>query len=309
VNLAKKTGREIPGAVYGLSAYLLWGILPLYWKVMQEVPAGEILAHRVAWSFVFVIALLFFTGRWRELKAITGQGRKMAGIFLGAILISINWFVYIWAVNSNQIVECSLGYYINPLINVALGMLVLKEKLSSWQWISLGLAALGVGYMTLQYGSVPWIALTLAVSFGLYGLVKKMVNIDSIVSLALETAFILPAALLYIFLVQSAGSGSFGTGSWIITLLLTGSGVVTAVPLLLFAQGARKVTLSTMGFLQYVSPSLSLLIGVLVYKEAFTLTHVISFACIWAALLIYALAGTPLLGRLLPQGEPVKAKQ
>lgn len=302
------SAKEIPGVAYAMAAYIFWGFLALYWKALSQVPAGEILAHRVIWSFLFVAVLLLATGRWSELKTIVVQRRKMLGVFLAAILVSINWFIYIWAVNSNHIVEASLGYYINPLINVALGILFLKEKLNFWQSVSLTLAAIGVGIITFQYGNIPWVALSLALSFGLYGLIKKMTNIDSIIALAMETVFILPVALIYVFYVQSTGVGSYGTGSWNTTILLTCAGVVTALPLLWFAQGARKVTLSTMGFIQYLSPSISLLIGVFIFKEAFTATHLLSFGIIWVALIVYAFSRTLLLDRLIPE-RWVKAEQ
>ena len=304
----KNSRKEIPGVAYAMAAYIFWGFLPLFWKALSQVPAGEILAHRVIWSFLFVAVLLLASGRWGELKTIVVQRSKMLGVFLGAIFVSFNWFIYIWAVNSSHIVEVSLGYYINPLINVAFGLLFLKEKLNFWQSVSLILAAIGVGIITLQYGSIPWVALSLAVTFGLYGLAKKMTNIDAIVSLVLETAFILPVALIYVYYVQSMGVGFYGTGSWNITILLTCAGVVTALPLLLFAQGTRKVTLSTMGFIQYFSPSISLLIGVFVFKEAFTAAHALSFGIIWAALGIYALSRTPLLDKLIPE-RWLKAEQ
>lgn len=292
--------KEIPGLVYATAAYVVWGVLPLFWKALQQVPAGEILAHRVTWSFLFVAVLLLASGRWTELKVIVAQRRKMLGVLLGAVLVSINWFIYIWAVNSNHVIEASLGYYINPLINVALGILFLKEKLNFWQSVSLTLATLGVGIITIQFGSIPWIALSLAISFGLYGLVKKLTNVDSIVALALETAFILPVALFYIYLAQSSGVGSYGTTSWNITILLTCAGVVTALPLLCFAQGTRKVSLSTMGFVQYISPCISLLLGIFVFKESFTLIHALSFGLIWLALAVYALSHTSLLDGLVP---------
>lgn len=287
--------KEISGTAYAFMAYGLWGMLPIYWKFLQAVPAGQILAHRIIWSFFFVVGLIFLFGRWQELKVIVKDPAKRIGISLGAIMVSINWFIYIWAVNNNYIVQASLGYYINPLVNVILGLLFLKERLNIWQYCSLALAAIGVIIMTANYGRVPWISLALAFSFGFYGFFKKKVNIDSTIGLALETFFLTPFALIYLIRTHLNGNGFFGTGSWQVTVLLALAGVVTALPLLWFAQAARTVPLTTMGFIQYLSPSLSLMIGVLIYNEAFTLAHAISFGFIWLALVVYALSRTWLL--------------
>lgn len=292
MNNENQCKKELSGIMYAIMAYGTWGLLAIYWKMLQTVPAGQILAHRIIWSFFFVVGLVFVFGRWQELKAIFKNPSKRWGVLIGAIAVSINWFVYIWAVNNNQIVEASLGYYINPLVSVILGVFFLKERLNIWQYGCLALATLGVLIMTANYGRIPWIALALAFSFGFYGLIKKMVNIDSIIGLALETFFITPVALIYLLKTHINGSGYYGTGSWHITLLLTLSGIITALPLLWFAQAARRVPLSTMGFIQYLSPSLSLLIGVIIYHEAFTAVHAISFGFIWLALVIYALSGS-----------------
>lgn len=289
--------KEIPGALYAAAAYMIWGFLPLYWKALHQVPAREILAHRILWSFLFVTLLLLVQGRLNELRALLVQGRKMRAVFAGAVVISLNWFVYIWAVNSGRVVETSLGYFINPLVNVALGILFLKERLDFWQSVSLALATLGVGIITFEYGSMPWVALSVAISFGLYGLAKKVANTGPLESLAIETAFMLPAALIYIFLVHSGGSGAFGTGSLRTSVLLCGAGIVSAIPMLLFAQGARRVTMATLGFVQYLSPTISLILGVFVFREDFTPVHMISFSFIWLALLIYALSRMGLLDR------------
>lgn len=282
--------KEISGIMYAFMAYGTWGTLPIYWKVLNMVSAGQILAHRIIWSFVFVVGLLFIFKRWQELKGIVKDRSKVVGISLGAIMVSINWFVYIWAVNNNQIVQASLGYYINPLVSVVLGLLFLKERLNIWQYCSLALATTGVVIMTVNYGRVPWISLALAFTFGLYGFFKKKVNIDSVIGLALETSVLMPVSLIYLLSAHVNGNGYYGTGPWHITVLLTLSGVITALPLLWFAQAARAVPLSTLGFIQYLSPSISLLIGIFIYHESFTAVHIVSFGFIWLALVIYALS-------------------
>ncbi|QNB46719.1 EamA family transporter RarD [Thermanaerosceptrum fracticalcis] len=296
----KEKHESASGVWYAAAAFTAWGILPLYWKVLQQVPALEILSHRIFWSFLFVSFLLLFSGRMYSLRQVISDWSKLAIVFLGAILISANWFIYIWAVNANRVVEASLGYYINPLFNVFLGMVVLKERLNIWQLISILLAAMGVSVLTIQYGSIPWVALSLALTFGLYGLVKKMTNLDSLTGLTLETAFVAPLALGYLFLQQFRGSGSFGVSYFYINFLLMCSGVVTALPLLWFSQGAKRVRLSTLGFLQYLSPSISLFLGVFIFKEHFTKTHLLSFGFIWCALTLYAFSQTSLLPQLQP---------
>ncbi|MFC0524259.1 EamA family transporter RarD [Pontibacillus salicampi] len=280
------------GIFYTLSAYTLWGVLPLYWKVIQDVPAGEILAHRIVWSFLLMLAIVLVTRNGKELlqetKALLKNKKKTIGITLASLTISVNWLTYIWAVNADHVVEVSLGYYINPLISIVLGMLVLKEKLSPWQVVSFVLAGIGVANLIFQFHQVPWVALLLAFSFGTYGLLKKQIQLSSMFGLTIETLIVTPIALLY--LVQS-GPASF-TISTVVTALLIGAGVMTAIPLLFFASGARRIPLSMVGFLQYIAPTLMLLLGVFLYKEPFTETHLVSFLFIWSALIIYSLSRT-----------------
>ncbi len=283
------------GIWYAIAAFTLWGFLPLYWKSLKHVPAFEILAHRILWSFVFVFILLLFSGRWRQLKGILTNKSKRLAVFISSLLISINWFIYIWAVNANHVVEASLGYYINPLISIALGMIFLKERLNFWQLISLMLAIIGVSVITLQFGQVPWIAITLALTFGVYGLSKKVANLDAITGLTLETLFVVPVALIYIVFIQANGTGALGVSSIFTTLLLIGAGIATATPLLWFAQAASRVPLSTIGFAQYLAPSISLFLGVVVFKESFTTSHLLSFGFIWLALFLYSFSKTSLL--------------
>ncbi|HZW82450.1 MAG TPA: EamA family transporter RarD [Candidatus Deferrimicrobium sp.] len=278
------------GVLYAIAAYGAWGILPLYWKALKQVPAPEILAHRIIWSFVFVSVLLTMLGGLKDLRNVVSSGKNILGIFLGSLLISANWFIYIWAVNSNQVIETSLGYYINPLITVILGLVVLRERVDRGQVASLILALLAVGIETFQYGKIPWVSLGLAVSFGLYGLVKKLSNVSSLNGLALETIIVTPMALGFVAFKHVGGAGAFGNISITVTCLLIFSGVVTATPLLWFAKGAKLIPLTTIGFIQYLSPSISLILGIFVFKEPFTIVDVFSFGLIWCALAVYSLS-------------------
>ena len=278
------------GNLYAIAAYTLWGLLPLYWKVLKHVPATEILAHRIFWSFAFLLGLVILQKRWGTMKEILTDFKVLPCIALCTIFITINWGLYIWAVNSGHLVEASMGYYINPLIVILLGVLVLKERLNRWQGIAVALATIGVAIITIEYGKVPWVALCLAVSFAFYGLFKKIVDVDSIVGLGVETLLITPLALGYILYQQISGVGSFGTISVPTTLFLCCAGFATATPLIWFGQGARRIPLSTMGFYQYIAPTISLSLGVFLFKEQFTTTHVISFSFIWAGLIIYSIS-------------------
>lgn len=289
------------GYWYAFGAFTLWGFLPAYWKALGAVNPGEILVHRIIWSCVFVFAILYYYKRWEQLKGVLQNGKKLFFVFVGAMLISINWFTFIWAVNNNYLIQTSLGYYINPLFSVLVAIVFLKERLNFWQSIALALATVGVLIITLHYGEVPWIALSLAISFTFYGLIKKMVNVDSIVSLALETLMLTPFALAYLFIVHSQGGGALGGVDWGINLLLVLSGIATALPLLWFALGAQRIPMSTLGFIQYLGPSISLVLGVLVYKESFTTIHFLSFSLIWAALILYTLSNSSFLVNAQPK--------
>ena len=290
------------GVGYAVGAYLLWGILPVYWKLLQHVPPLQILAHRIFWAFVFLLSLLLLTGNltgfWRETRQIAGQPRKLAAVGVAAIILNINWGTYIWAVNNNHIVQTSLGYYINPLVSVLLGILILKERLSLWQLAAFVLAAVGVFSLTLQFGTFPWIAIVLALTFGLYGLFKKTVDIGSVTGLTLETLLTCSFALPYLFCVSNIGSSQFGFHLSSTNLLLMGAGAVTATPLVLFAAGAKRLPLFAIGFLQYISPTIALLLGVLVYHEPFTQGHLLSFGIIWIGLLLFSLSRTKLFIRM-----------
>lgn len=278
------------GVVYAVAAYTLWGVLTIYWKLIDSVFPIEILSNRIVWAFVFTVAIIAATKQWGELKRIAKDKKQMTYIFIASILIAFNWGLYIWAVNSNKIIDASLGYYINPLVAVALGVVIFKEKLSLWQGIAISTAFFGVIIKALQYGKIPWISLGLAISFGLYGAMKKFVKANSIVGLTLETTMITPIAAIYIASRQFSGVGAFGRESTVVILLLIGSGVVTAVPLLLFASAARRLPLSVIGFTQYISPTISLFIGIFMYHEGFTSIDMISFVFIWSALVMYSLS-------------------
>jgi chloramphenicol-sensitive protein RarD len=288
------------GTLYVLTAYVVWGLLPIYWKALQSVPAPEILAHRIFWSFVFVSFLLWKQQRWAEFKWTFRSRSNLWICILTAAIIGSNWFIYIWAVIHDHIVDTSLGYFINPLITVLLGVIFLHEKLNRWQIIAFVLASLGVGYLTLEYGRVPWIALSLALTFGIYGLLRKTARIEALSGLTAETGLLSPLVLTYLLLLALKGESSAGSSPAAIHLLLLGSGLVTAGPLLWFTIGVRRIKLSTAGFLQYLAPSMQLLLGVVVYREPFTRTHLISFGLIWTALIIFSLSNTPLLNRPSP---------
>lgn len=275
------------GLFCGAMSYMLWGVLPIYWKVIDMVPAYEILAHRIVWSFVFVGSIVIFKGNLSKVKNIFNDKKSLMFITLCSIFISFNWFLYIWSVTTGHILEASLGYYINPLMSVLLGAFVLKEKLSQYQYAALIISGIGVLLMIVIYGSFPWIPLVLATSFALYGLFKKMISIDSSLGLTIETMIMAPLAVAFIAYMQFNGRGAMGN-SVSITVLLIFSGVVTAIPLLLFAEGTKTVKLSTMGFLQYLSPTISLVVGVFIFNEHFTKVNIIGFGFIWFALAVYS---------------------
>lgn len=283
------------GILYTAAAYFMWGVLPLYWKLLDSHEAAEILAHRIIWSFVFMVGLLVVTKQMplfrEQFFRMWKQPKLATGVITSACLISANWFIYIWAVNHGHIVEASLGYYINPLLSVALGMIVLKERLNIWQWISFLLAFCGVFIITFQYGKFPWIALSLALSFAFYGLTKKLASFDAAIGLTFETMAVMPLSFIYLLFLYSSHSALLSLSVWQM-LLLAGAGPATALPLLYFAKGAKRISLTMVGFLQYISPTLSLILGVLLFHETFTKAHFYAFSCIWFALIIFSFAKT-----------------
>ena len=275
------------GITYAILAYGAWGLFPIYWKWFGTIPAVEVLSHRMIWSMVFILGLLVIQRRIPELNTVWRSPRTLQLLIVAAGLLACNWGLYIYGVNTERVVETSLGYFINPLLTVVLGMVVLKERLNRVQWAAVGLAAVGVANFIWDFGQVPWIAFGLALSFGLYGLVRKVVAIAPMIGLAVETLVIAPFMLLLVIYWGSTGVGAFGTSA-IITLLCIGAGIVTSMPLLWFNNATKRLRLSTMGFFQYIAPSIQLLLGVFVYREPFTPTHAVTFGCIWTALALYS---------------------
>lgn len=278
------------GMVAASVSYLIWGILPLYWKALDHVPAYEILGHRMAWSLPFVVLFLVLSGQKNALLQL--RNRRTLSISAGsAALLSINWLIYIWAVNAGYIVETSLGYYINPLVTVGFGVFFLKERLRGGQVAALGLAAAGVVYLTLVYGTFPWIALVLALTFAVYGLIHKKIQVGPMKSLYLETMIFFLPALAFIIYLGRDGSSGFVHGDLRTMMLLAGTGLITTVPLLLFGYAAQKIPMFWLGILQYTAPTLNLLIGVLVYGEEFPFSRLIGFLLVWSALAVLMAEG------------------
>lgn len=274
------------GILAAVGAYVSWGLLPIYWKLLGHVPTSQLLCHRIAWSFAF---LALFLGLTRRVAKLRGDlcPTVWGSYVLASLLIGVNWFIYVWSVNAGYIVEASLGYFINPLLSVLLGVFFVGERLRRLQWVPLGLATAGVVYLTVQYGRLPWIALTLAVTFSLYGLVKKKAPLGAFEGLTLETGLLLAPALAWLVWSEQAGTGAFlraGTGS---DLLLAGAGLVTTAPLVLFAAAAHRIPLSMIGILQYIAPTIQFLIGVFVYHEPFSRAQLAGFGMVWAAVILF----------------------
>ncbi|OIQ80210.1 EamA-like transporter family protein [mine drainage metagenome] len=278
-----------PGIAYALGAYTLWGLFPLYFKLLEQVPALQILAHRMVWSLLLVLLILLALRRFAWLARV--DRGVVARFALSATLLSCNWGTYIWSVNHGHVVEASLGYYINPLVNVALGTLLLHERLRALQWGAVAVACVGVLWMTIEIGHVPWIALTLALTFAGYSLARKTAPLGSLEGLALETALMFPIALLYLGWCSAHGDNTFAAGGWSQRALLAAAGPVTTVPLLLFAAGARRIPLSMLGVLQYLTPTLLLVLGVWLYHEPFSTTRATGFGLVWMGIALYLFDG------------------
>jgi len=279
------------GIWYGIGAYVVWGLLPLYWKQMGAVPAGQLIGHRIVWSFLTLVAIISVSNQWTAFRAAISRPGVVRMYGLAAALITINWFIYVWAVNHGFIIETSLGYFINPLVSVVFGVLVFGEELRRLQWIAVALAGSGVLYLTIAYGELPWIAIVLALSFGSYGVVKKKAPLGSMHGLTIETAILLMPAIVYVLYADRAGQGAFLRQSAAVDALLVSTGVVTTVPLLMFASAVQRTPLSTMGVLQYIAPTLQLVLGVLVYAEPFSRTQLVGFVMVWAGLIVFGLDG------------------
>jgi chloramphenicol-sensitive protein RarD len=275
------------GLVYGALAFVIWGLTPMYWKLLVHVPAAEILAHRVVWGLFVVAGWMSLRGRWPELAAAVKRPRTVAALALSTVLIGINWGLFVWAVNTGRVLSTSLGYFINPLVSVVLGLAVLGERLNRRQWIAVALAAAAVTILTIRQGHLPWISLVLAVSFALYGLLRKTMRADAVVGLTVETMALAPLAAAFLLLQKRRGVAAFGFQGTEINVLLVTAGVVTVVPLILFTLGVRRLPLSTAGLLQYIAPTCTFVLAVFLYREPFSAAHAVSFALIWIALGIY----------------------
>ena len=276
------------GIGYALLAFSAWGFIPIYWKLLNTVPSMEILTHRMVWSVFFLLGLLAVQKRLGEFRELFHSPKYIFMLLGTATLLGGNWFVYIYGVNTNQVIETSLGYFISPLLVILLGAVFLRERLNIWQVVAVGFAALGVLNFIWNFGSLPWIALSLAFTFSFYGLFRKMIPVKPLVGLLMETALLTPLAVVLIAFWEIDGTGHFGT-TWMTDFLLFGGGVVTSLPLLWFINAGKRLRYSTIGFIQYLTPSIQLLIGVYLYHEPFTPTHSITFGLIWAGLVIFSI--------------------
>lgn len=280
------------GVILAIGAYLMWGIIPLYWKQLQHVGSVEILVGRVIWSFVFTVLFVLLIRQYKQMiadiKMLWKNKKQFFLLFVASVFVSLNWGIFIWAVNNGHLLQTSLGYYINPLISVLFGMLFFKEKISRATAVAVIIATIGVGYQAILGGTIPWVSLALALTFAFYGVIKKQIPLDATRGLAIETLFVLPIAVgIYIYLMNTSEI-AFMQVDWKTNLLLMGGGIVTALPLVLFAKSAQKIPLYLMGFIQFLAPTISLMLGIFLYKEPFTLTEFITFVCIWLAVFIFS---------------------
>lgn len=277
------------GFWYGFGAYAIWGLFPIYWTLIEFVPADQIIAHRIVWSFLLLVLVRRLPIARRERMNLT---RGIVGLYTAAaVLIAVNWFVYVWAVTHHFIVETSLGYFITPLVNVLLGVVILRERLRPFQWVAIALAATGVGYLAIVYGDVPWIAIGLAVTFGTYGLVKKKAPLGSVAGLTLETGLLFVPALVFLIVVEMRGTGAFLRLDPATMALVAAAGPITTLPLVLFAAAVQRIPLSAIGILQFIAPTIQFFLGTLVYKEPFNHQQLIGFAFVWSAVVVFAAEG------------------
>jgi chloramphenicol-sensitive protein RarD len=279
------------GIVYALTAYGMWGLIPLYFRAVKSVSPFEVLSHRIVWSFALLLAVLGVRRDFGWLEKLQQRPRIVWSFLASATVLSINWFVYIWSVAAGRVVDASLGYFINPLLSVLLAVVVLKERLRALQWAAVSVAALGVLWLTLLAGQLPWIGLALATSFGCYGLLRKMAALEALAGLTLETILLLPIALGYLLWLSRAGTGAWSGAEPALRVLLVAGGPITAIPLLCFAAGARRIPLSLLGILQYLGPTLQLVLGIWVFAEPFSKPKLLGFALIWLAVLLFSLEG------------------
>ncbi|WP_454877320.1 EamA family transporter RarD [Serratia inhibens] len=277
------------GIFFALAAYFIWGIAPAYFKLIQQVPADEILTHRVIWSFFFMLTLITLGRNWPQVRAACSNRKRLLLLAVTAVLIGGNWLLFIWAVNNHHMLEASLGYFINPLVNVLLGMLFLGERFRRMQWLAVVLAFAGVLIQLWQFGSLPIIGLGLAFSFAFYGLLRKKIAIDAQTGMLIETLWLLPVAAAYLFLFADSPTSHLGANPWSLNLLLVAAGIVTTIPLLFFTAAATRLRLSTLGFFQYLGPTLMFLLAVTFYGESIGQDKLVTFGFIWAALLLFIL--------------------
>ncbi|MGI9283069.1 MAG: EamA family transporter RarD [Endozoicomonas sp.] len=296
--------RDSSGFALGVMAFTIWGLVPIYFKALEHVPPLEILGHRVFWSVFLLLALLKVTGQFSQLKQIFSSIKLSGALTLSAILVATNWLIFIWGVTNDRILETSLGYYINPLLNVFLGYLFLKEKLTPLKLVAVVIAAVAVIYQVLMLGIVPWVAFTLAMSFGMYGLMRKTTHVAAVPGLAFETLILLPVTLGYFFWIYKSGDYSFRFSDPHTSGLLALAGLVTTIPLVLFNMAAKKLTLTTIGILQYLGPSISFLVGLFIYKEEVTQAQLITFGLIWFALAIFTFDGMRKKSQRQSQKQP-----
>jgi len=287
-NQSQQAVEAMAGVALAVAAFLIWGFSPIYFKTLRAIPAFEILMHRMVWSFVFLLPLVFLLRRRNEFWGVLKTPRSLLILVATTLLVGSNWFVFIWAINNDQILQTSLGYYINPLMNVLMAMVFLKEKLRPPQFVAVFLAAVGVVYLTIEIGTLPWIALYLAISFGLYGLIRKVAPVNPLVGLTIETMLLSLPALAYLIHLHNQGAGAFLNVGMRTDILLMCAALVTAVPLLLFTSGAKKIHFSTLGILQYIAPSGTFIVAVFIYDEPFRTAQVWTFGFIWTALVIYS---------------------
>ncbi|QTH62774.1 EamA family transporter RarD [Psychrosphaera ytuae] len=278
------------GVIYAMLAYTMWGIAPIFFKQLQFMPSLEILAHRIIWSALLLVVIIGLRNNLHKVKAIFASRRQLSILFISASLLGFNWWLFIWAINNDHILDASLGYYINPLLNIALGMVFLKERLSKLQYVAVALAVTGVAIQLVTFGSFPYIALSLAVSFAIYGLIRKTVSVDAMPGLLIESLVMIVPAFVYWFVFASSSATNLLDNTWTINALIVGAGLVTTAPLLCFVEAARRLNYSTLGFFQYIGPSLMFILAVFVYGEEFGQDRWVTFGFIWAALVVYSYA-------------------
>jgi len=278
---------QYSGGLYALGAFMLWGLFPVYFKLVDSLGSMEILAHRIVWAVVLLTSIITILRFWPRVLSVLHNRKILFPLIASAILVSINWGVFIWAVNNDHILQASLGYYINPLVNVLLGVLFLKERLDLIQWVAVALVVLAVSYMVTGLGVVPWASLIVAFSFGTYGLIRKIVNVDAFTGLFIETILVVPIAAGYLILLAREGTGKFGIDGFGFDLLIILSGIMTVVSLVFFTQATKRLNLSTVGFFQYITPTTQFLLAIFIYGEVFTIHHMITFALIWTGLALF----------------------